>query len=315
MNQKKSFLNHLICPVSHEPLRRVGEELISEKSNFVYPIKNGIPILIDESNSIFSIEEITNTSSTESPSILSKIKSSITYFFPTIGNNFQGEENFNTLTEILIEKNLSPKVLVIGGAWIGSGMESMINEKSITLIETDIYLSERTDLICDGHSIPFEDGYFDGVIIQAVLEHVVDPFKCVDEIHRVLKKDGLIYSETPFMQQVHMGKYDFTRFTHLGHRRLFRNFKELDSGIVCGPGMALAWSIQYFLLSFTTSLILRKFFVLFTNFIAFPFKYFDYFLKDKKGAYDSASGFFFLGTRSEETLSDKDLIKLYRGAL
>ena len=31
---------------------------------------------------------------------------------------------------------------------------------------------------------------FDCVIIQAVLEHVLDPKRCVKEIHRVLKKDN-----------------------------------------------------------------------------------------------------------------------------
>ncbi len=41
-------------------------------------------------------------------------------------------------------------------------------------------------LICDAHDIPFADRSFDGVIVQAVLEHVVDPFRCCEEIHRVL---------------------------------------------------------------------------------------------------------------------------------
>ena len=59
-----------------------------------------------------------------------------------------------------------------------------------------------------------------------------------------------MYAETPFMQQVCVARFDFTRFTHLGHRRLFRWFDEVRSGPVCGPGMALAWSYQYFLLSF-----------------------------------------------------------------
>ena len=113
-------------------------------------------------------------------------------------------------------------------------------------------------LICDAHDIPFADGSFDAVIAQAVLEHVVDPHRCVAEIHRVLNAQGVVYAETPFMQQVHAGRYDFARFTHLGHRRLFRMFQEIDSGAVCGPGMALAWSYQYFLMSFTTSKTLRK---------------------------------------------------------
>ena len=31
---------------------------------------------------------------------------------------------------------------------------------------------------------------------------------------------------------------------------MFRKFDEVSSGPTCGPGMALAWAYQYFLLSF-----------------------------------------------------------------
>ena len=37
---------------------------------------------------------------------------------------------------------------------------------------------------------------------------------------------GIVYAETPFMQQVHEGAYDFTRYTVLGHRYLFKKFKQ-----------------------------------------------------------------------------------------
>jgi hypothetical protein len=115
------------------------------------------------------------------------------------------------------------------------------------------------------------------------------------------------------MQQVHMGRYDFTRFTHLGHRRLFRRFEEIDSGAVCGPGMALAWSYQYFLLSFATSRIVRALIRAFTSLTAFFLKYFDHFLVETPGALDAASGCYFMGRKSDRTLSDRDLITLYRG--
>src|SRR5437763_1320939 len=68
---------------------------------------------------------------------------------------------------------------------------------------------------------------------------------------RILKQHGFVYDALPFMQQVFMGKYDFNRFTALGHRRLFRGFSEIRRGIANGPAMALAWSISYFLLSFS----------------------------------------------------------------
>jgi hypothetical protein len=106
-------------------------------------------------------------------------------------------------------------------------------------------------------------------VAQAVLEHVLDPWRCVEELHRVLASGGLVYAETPFMQQVHEGRFDFTRFTHLGHRRLFRRFEELDSGAVGGPGMALAWSWRYFLWSFARGPLSGSLLTTFASFTSF----------------------------------------------
>jgi 2-polyprenyl-3-methyl-5-hydroxy-6-metoxy-1,4-benzoquinol methylase len=105
---------------------------------------------------------------------------------------------------------------------------------------------------------PFEDGQFDLVICIAVLEHVLEPQRCVDEIHRVLAPDGLVYTTTPFMQQVHMGEYDFTRFTRSGHRWLFREFEEIDSGLATGPASVVVWTVEYFLLSWTAAVAMRR---------------------------------------------------------
>jgi SAM-dependent methyltransferase len=181
------------------------------------------------------------------------------------------------------------------------------------LVETDISPGPRTVLVCDAHHLPFQNESFDGVIVQAVLEHVFDPNRCVEEIHRVLKMNAVVYAETPFIQQVHEGRYDFTRFTHLGHRRLFRRFTELESGAACGPGMALAWSYQYFLLSFAESRIIRNAFLVFARLTSFYLKYFDYFLIKKRGALDAASSYYFLGEKSDHTLSDEKLLAHYRG--
>ena len=91
--------------------------------------------------------------------------------------------------------------------------------------------------IADAHNIPIVNEYFDCVIIQAVLEHVLRPNQVVNEIFRVLKANGIVYSETPFLQQVHEGPYDFTRFTESGHRYLFKNFELIKSGASDGAGL------------------------------------------------------------------------------
>ena len=113
---------------------------------------------------------------------------------------------------------------------IGSGTDELYSSK-LQIVGTDVYFSPNVDYVADAHYLPFKDAILDGVIIQAVLEHVVEPQLVVSEIHRILKKNGIVYAETPFLQQVHEGAYDFTRFTVLGHRYLFKQFQRIDSAV------------------------------------------------------------------------------------
>ena len=92
------------------------------------------------------------------------------------------------------------------------------------------------------------------------------------------------------------------------------SFDEIDSGAVCGPGMALAWSYRHFVMSFTTSQMIRKLIYVFTAFTSFFLKYFDRFLIDKAGTIDAAAVHYFLGRKSDTALPDRELIKKYRGA-
>lgn len=306
----------LRCPTCHATLRLAGEQFKCTGSGCAahFPIVDGIPVLLNEESSIFCIDDFVSHRETFfRNSSEDKLRRAIRYLLPTLGKNIKAKSNYYRMSRELFTQSASPLVLVLGGGVLGQGMESLANNTAIELVETDVSFGPRTMLICDAHDIPFQDESFDGVVVQAVLEHVVDPYKCCEEIHRVLKEQGVVYAETPFMQQVHGGRYDFTRFTHLGHRRLFRRFEEIDSGAVCGPGMAFAWSYEYFLLSFSTSRTLRRILFVFASLTSFFLKYFDYYLIDKPGALDAASGYYFMGRKSQRVLSDRDLIRLYRG--
>lgn len=306
----------LCCPVCHAKLKRTGErfDCTDSKCSAHFPIIDGIPVLINEKSSVFSIDDFVSHRKTFfNNKNEGKLKKTIQRLMPTIGKNIKAKSNYSRIGEVLFAQSPNPRVLVIGGGILGQGMDSFANNTAIDFVETDVSIGPRTMLVCDAHDIPFEDRSFDGVVVQAVLEHVVNPYRCSEEIHRVLKEQGVVYAETPFMQQVHGGRYDFTRFTHLGHRRLFRRFEEIDSGAVGGPGMALAWSYQYFLLSFATSRKLRVALRLFACLTSFFLKYFDYYLIDKPSSLDAASGYYFMGIKTGKVLSDQDLVKLYRG--
>ena len=271
---------------------------------------NGSPILINEQNSIFRVAEFLTQKSTFFPSA-SRLKRTIIRCLPSLSGNFRARKNLANFARLLLADRKKPLVLVIGGSVVGSGAEEFLSNPDIEFVETDVALSERVGLICDGHDLPFASDSFDGVIVQAVLEHVVDPIHCVKEIHRITKMGGLVYAETPFCQQVHGRQYDFTRFTYLGHRRLFRNFVQIDAGACCGPGMALAWSYQYFLLSFARRPLSRLALIIFARFTAFWLKYLDLLMMDEPAALDAASGYYFVGRKSDLTLADRDLLAEY----
>ena len=302
----------LRCPACQSQLESESDTLrcTNVMCNREFPIVRGIPILIDESKSVFRIQEIIDGGSffAKRPPLVKQLEQ----LFPKSVLHPKSAVNCEWLRELLCVRE-APRVLIVGAGKRGEGTERLMQTESIEFIETDVGLNGATALVCDGHDLPFPDKYFDAVIMQAVLEHVVDPFRCVAEAHRVLKTDGFVYAETPFMQQVHGGRYDFLRFTHLGHRRLFRAFSEIDSGAVCGPGTALAWAYEYFLRSFCTHRMTKMLVKAFARLSSFWLKYLDYIVISGPGALDAASAYYFLGQKSTEVLSDRELLAMYRG--
>lgn len=306
----------LRCPACRNRLRADAGAFacMSESCARRYPIVNGIPVLINEDNSLFSITDFQSTRETFfslRPSRAARLLDRVT---PPTSINLVARDNYRRLAQLLTAESRAPRLLVLGGSVVGQGMQPLLDAPDIELIETDVSFGPRTALICDGHDIPFADDAVDGVVAQAVLEHVVDPHAVAEEIHRVLRPGGLVYAETPFMQQMHGGRYDFERFSYWGHRRLFRRFEEVDSGIACGPAMALAWSWRHFLGSFARSRLMRhalNFVASLTSFWLLPF---DRILIHRPAAIPAASGYYFMGRKSDRALTDRELVFQYKKA-
>jgi SAM-dependent methyltransferase len=285
----------------------------------VFPVVDGIPVMVNEQRSLFSTQEIVarrgidkllreNSASANAP-----FKERFFDALPKLSKNRKADELFTRFAALLRDAAPQSRVLVVGGGVLGAGMDRLVAAPHVELIESDVYLGPRNRLVCDATDLPFEDQSLDGVVIQAVLGNVMDPERAAAEIWRVLRPDGLVYVETAFMQQVYLGRYDFTRYSLLGLRRLFRWFDEVASGTQGGPGMASAWSYQYLLWSFTTSSRARAWLRLFARCTGFWLVALDRFLINRPSALDAASGHYFLGRRSERCLSDRELVAAYRG--
>lgn len=269
-------------------------------------MSNGQPVLIDFASSIFDREmyDRDNGSALQRDVTRRSVGSRLHEF--GFGKNSIAASNCAKFIDLLKQATKRPIVLVIGGGAIGSGADELYNDSSIELVGTDVYASPYTLLVADAHRLPFEDGVFDGVWIQAVLEHVLEPATVVAEIHRVLQREGLVYAETPFMQQVHERAYDFSRFTQSGHRWLFRRFSEISAGPIGGAGVAFIWSIRYFSRALGAGDKLSRL-------ISLPFfwiRFLDRFGHGRAVA-DAASGFFFFGRRAEQAIDPHSMPGYY----
>lgn len=315
MARSARVLELLACPKCHGSPKKRAEALFCEHCDRSYPIVRDTPVMILDESSIFRLSDFTSEGTTTLDPRVAGLKVFLRKITPRISSNDFARENYARFARELKARTARPRVLVIGGGILGRGMEALAEDANIELVETDVSFGPRTRVICDAHDLPFGQRAFDGVVAQAVLEHVVDPGRCVAEIQRVLSPEGLVYAETPFIQQVHMGRYDFWRFTALGHRRLFRWFDEIDAGAVAGPGVALAWSLKYFLLSFATGRVSRLLLNAASGFSGFGFKTVDRLLLMKRpGVYDAASGYYFMGRLRTSPLDDRGIVAGYRGA-
>lgn len=300
------------CPRTGLPLHREDDALVAQDRR--YPIIAGAPVLVDFDASLLDRDTVLRSgggSPVERPRyrgagglikrLLSPAKKST-------------RDNVARLIRLLDPgpaepETRTPLVLVVGGGSVGQGMQDLYDHPRLRLAAFDIYHSPAAQFIADAHAIPLQGGAVDAVVIQAVLEHVLQPDQVVAEIWRVLRPGGLVYAETPFLQHVHEGAYDFTRYTESGHRYLFRRFALIASGTSGGAGTQLLWSIDYFARGLFRSRRAGKLFKL-----AFVWlRLFDRLIPESYAS-DAASGTYFLGRKADGAISPGEIVAFYRGA-
>ncbi|MGC9602342.1 MAG: methyltransferase domain-containing protein [Minisyncoccia bacterium] len=94
------------------------------------------------------------------------------------------------------------------------------------------------DIVGDIRALPLPSNSVDAIFCIAILAHVEEPHKAVDEMYRVLKPGGYLFMYTPFIYYYHPapGYYsDFFRFTYDGVKYLTRNFSSSELAPVRGP--------------------------------------------------------------------------------
>lgn len=80
----------------------------------------------------------------------------------------------------------------------------------------DIIDGQNVDIVGSAENIPLEDNSVDLIISQEAFEHIQNPELALKECYRVLRPEGLIYFQVPFIIGYHPGPTDFIRFTKEG---------------------------------------------------------------------------------------------------
>ena len=306
------WIDRLACPVCYAAsLTRLENDsgLFCPACGASFPIIGGKPVLLRPNHALFDPKQYRNATG-NSEAGRGWWKSIV----PRPSENLARDRLLRDLAA-RIATIVKPAVLVVGVGRQRDGLaECMAALKGVDLVCMDVDRNADVDCFCDAHDLPFKDAVFDAVITTAVLEHVMYPERAAAEIHRVLASEGLLYSELPFMQQVHEGAYDFTRYSLSGHRRLFNGFAEIDAGMVAGPGTALAWAIENFVLAFLHGRPARWAAKAAVRLVCFWLKYFDRLLVNKPQAMDGASCTYFFGRKILGQVPDETIIAAYVGA-
>lgn len=164
---------------------------------------------------------------------------------------------------------------------------------SIRMLNLDLLAGNDIDIKGNLLCLPVRDESIDTIVCTGVLEHISGPDKAVEEIYRVLKFEGRVFIETPFMQTVHASPMDYYRWTPDGLRQLLSAFDILELNVVAGPASALAWLAQEtmaMLFSFHNELIYKIGLRVF-GWLAIPLSWLDILLERNPRAWHAASGY------------------------
>jgi len=80
----------------------------------------------------------------------------------------------------------------------------------------------KVDVFYNGKNFPFENNSVDGVFSSETFEHIFNLEEVILEIHRVLKKDGLLLATCPFFWPEHEAPFDFARYTSFAIKDLLQ---------------------------------------------------------------------------------------------
>jgi len=136
---------------------------------------------------------------------------------------------------------------------IGAGIspyEPYFKVEKFIKLDNFKYLDYRPDIIGNGTEAPIKPNSIDTVLCIQVLEHIPYPQKMIDEIYRILKKNGICILTTHMANPLHGMPHDYFRFTKQALRLiLFKKFRKIkikeNGGAILSIGQFIVWGVYY----------------------------------------------------------------------
>lgn len=209
-----------------------------------------------------------------------------------------GKKNREEFSRIIKKTGFKEPIIDIGSGPVEDGNTNGLSEEILKKrISFDYGLHLGTCLVADVNNLPFKNDSVSGVLFQGVIEHIENPERAILEINRVLKNNGLIYAEAPFLQHLHYDPIDHCRFTLDGLAHIFRDFKNIDSGVLYGPSAVMVDVLTEYFAVFFKSQILYWGVKWVLGWFLFPIKYLDIFFIKKPRSKFLCLGVYFLGRK------------------
>lgn len=304
-------LPKLACPACHAPLRQTTSGLDCTACTLTYPITNGVPVLLTPASEATiagfrsDAENVQLRQTVGRSPWLLKLTDAIRPPHPFWYMRRKASHAQRVAFTRIAEANGKREDAVFLD--VGSGILGGLNASGLSnyvrdhIVPIEIAPTAGIGIVGDAHFLPFADGSVDGMLIQGVLEHVLNPEQIVAEIRRVLRPGAPVFSEVPFIQHYHLDPVDFRRWTHYGFAHLFGDFDEVSHGVCAGPAAALTDMLTEFPALVFSSPVLYWGAKVVTGWIFSPLQLLDAFWAGSPRAHVMAAAVYFLGTKRQET--------------
>jgi SAM-dependent methyltransferase len=153
-----------------------------------------------------------------------------------------------TPSRILCDDSLTQLAPMLEGTVIELGGYKMLNYSTFAIhakkyVVTNI--SGDCDEFVDILNMRYADNSVDSFISANVLEHISDPWKAIQEIHRCLKPSGRLLLVVPFMYYQHGAPNDFYRFSSSALSKMLEGFNILRFEHLGGRLSTISLLLQY----------------------------------------------------------------------